>query len=147
MRYLPRQRPKAVPEGLSGTFEPRHDKTSKMSVRPAKIQISLGIHPVWSASSLSGCPGWFASSMGAQSFCWFCHEQNECAPSEDSDQPGHPPSLISVFDWADAQADLSLRWAHSHFVGFVMSRLMLLWRLLLTDTNRTDYKTLSPHLV
>ena len=23
-------------------------------------------------------------------------------------------------DWADAQADLSLRWAHSHFVGFVM---------------------------
>ena len=57
-----------------------------------------------------------------------------CAPSEDSDQPGHPPSLIRVFavrmkktwvlsyplsaqrrlwsDWADAQADLSLRWAH-----------------------------------
>ena len=27
-------------------------------------------------------------------------------------------------DWADAQADLSLRWAHSHFVGFVMSRLI-----------------------
>ena len=26
-------------------------------------------------------------------------------------------------DWADAQADLSLRWAHSHIVGFVMSRL------------------------
>ena len=62
------------------------------------------------------------------------------APSEDSDQPGHPPSLIRVFavcmkkawvlsyplsaqrrlwsDWADAQADLSRRWAHSHFVGF-----------------------------
>ena len=71
------------------------------------------------------------------------NQQNDCAPSEDSDQPGHPPSLISVFavrmkkpwalsyplnaqrrlwsDWADAQADLSLRWAHSHFVGFVMS--------------------------
>ena len=68
-----------------------------------------------------------------------------CAPSEDSDQPGHPPSLIRVFavrmkkawvlsypmsaqrrlwsDWADAQADLSLRWAHSLFVGFVMRRL------------------------
>ena len=28
-------------------------------------------------------------------------------------------------DWADAQADLSLRWAHSHFVRFVMSRLIL----------------------
>ena len=26
---------------------------------------------------------------------------------------------------ADAQADLSLRWAHTHFVGFVMSRLIL----------------------
>ena len=69
-------------------------------------------------------------------------QQNECAPSEDSDQPGHPPSLIRVFavrmkkrwvfsyplsaqrrlwsDWADAQADPSLRWAHSHIVGFVM---------------------------
>ena len=71
------------------------------------------------------------------------NQQNECAPSEDSDQPGHPPSLIRVFavrmktswvlsyplsaqrrlwsDWADAQADLSLCWEHTHFVGFVMS--------------------------
>ena len=61
-------------------------------------------------------------------------------------QNQHPPSLIRVFavrmkkawvlsyplsaqrrlwsDWADAQADLSLRWAHSHFVGFVTRRLM-----------------------
>ena len=68
-----------------------------------------------------------------------------CAPSEDSDQPGHSPSLIKVFavhmkkawvlsyplsaqrriwsDWADAQADLSLCWVHSHFVGFVMRQL------------------------
>ena len=60
-----------------------------------------------------------------------------CAPSEDSDQPGLPPSLIRVFavrmkkawvlsyllsaeqrlwsDWANAQADLSLRWAHMPF--------------------------------
>ena len=73
------------------------------------------------------------------------NQQNECAPSEDSGQPGNPPSLIRVFAvcmkkawvlsytlsvrrrlrsaWADAQADLSLRWAHSHFVGFVMLRL------------------------
>ena len=63
-----------------------------------------------------------------------------CAPSEDSDQPGHPPSLIRVFavpmkkdwvfsyplsaqqrlwsDWADAQAELSLRWAHMPFCWF-----------------------------
>ena len=61
-------------------------------------------------------------------------------PSEDSDQPGNPPSLIAVFavrmkndwvlsyplsaqrrlwsDWADAQADLSLRWAHMPFCWF-----------------------------
>ena len=67
-----------------------------------------------------------------------------CAPSEDSDQPGHLPSLIRVFavhmkkpwvlnyqssaqrrlwsDWADAQADLSRHLAHTHFVGFVMSQ-------------------------
>ena len=62
------------------------------------------------------------------------------APSEDSDQPWHPHSLIRVFavrsmdsegpklsssgqrrflsDWADAQADLSLRWAHMPFCWF-----------------------------
>ena len=30
----------------------------------------------------------------------------------------------------DAQADLSLRWAHSHFAGFVVSRLIffILWK-------------------
>ena len=25
------------------------------------------------------------------------NQQNDCASSEDSDQPGHPPSLIRVF--------------------------------------------------
>ena len=74
------------------------------------------------------------------------NQQNECAPSEDSDQSGHPPNLIRVFtvrmkkawvlsyplstlrrlrsDWADAQADLSLRLEHTHFVCFVMSWLI-----------------------
>ena len=74
------------------------------------------------------------------------NQQNGCAPSEDSDQPGHLPSLIRVFavhmkkpwalnyplstqrrlwsDWADAQADRSHRWAHTHLVGFFMSRLI-----------------------
>ena len=74
------------------------------------------------------------------------NKQNECAPSEDSDQPGHLPSLIRVFavrmkkawvlsyplsaqrrlwsDWVDAEADLSLHWAHIHFVGFDMSWLI-----------------------
>ena len=29
-------------------YEPQHDKTNKVTVRPAKTQISLGICPVWS---------------------------------------------------------------------------------------------------
>ena len=65
--------------------EPRHDKTNKMAVRPAKNQISLGIRPVWSVFAvrmkkawvlsypLSGWPGWSESSLGAHTFCWFYH--------------------------------------------------------------------------
>ena len=63
-----------------------------------------------------------------------------CAPREDSDDPGHHPSLIRVIavhmkkPWAliyllsvsedsdqtrpDAQADLSLCWAHMSFCWF-----------------------------
>ena len=33
----------------------------------------------------------------------------------------------TLIGWADAQADLSLRWAYSHFVGFVVRRLMCLY--------------------
>ena len=83
---------------MLNTTEPRHDKTNKMSVRQAKTQISLGIRPVWSESLLSA---W--RNLGSLVTHW--------AHSEDWS------------DWADAQADLSLHWAHSHFVGFVMSRL------------------------
>ena len=38
---------------ITGIYEPRHDKTNKMAVCPAKTQISLGTRPVWSESSLS----------------------------------------------------------------------------------------------
>ena len=75
------------------------------------------------------------------------NQQSDCVPSKDSEQPVHPPSLIRVFtvrmkkawvlsypsstqrrlwsNWDDAQADLSLRWVHCHFVGFVMTWLIL----------------------
>ena len=68
-----------------------------MTAHPAKTQIGLGIRPVWSESSLSAwrkfgslashwahsedsdqsgwCPGWSESSLGTQSFCWFCHRR------------------------------------------------------------------------
>ena len=64
--------------------EPRHDKTKNTSVRPAKIQISLGIRPVWSESSL--CTQWVAEDPR------FLH-----ADIEDSDQTGRMPRLIWVF--------------------------------------------------
>ena len=38
---------------ISSRNEPPHAKTNKMTVRPAKTHISLGIRPVWSESSLS----------------------------------------------------------------------------------------------
>ena len=68
--------------------EPRHEKTNKVTMRPAKTQISLGIRPVWSESSL--CAQWVAKDH---------------AESEDSDQTGRMPRLIWV------------RLAHTHFVG------------------------------
>ena len=64
-------------------YEPRHDKTNKTSVRPAKTQISLSIRPVWSESSL--CAQWVAKDPR------FLH-----ADSEDSDQTGRMPRLIWV---------------------------------------------------
>ena len=77
---------------------PQHDKTNKVTVHPAKTQISLGIRPVWSESSLSA---W--RKLGSSATHWV-----------------HPEDWS---DWADVQADLSLRWAHSHYVGFITRRL------------------------
>ena len=49
-------------------YEPPHDKTNKMTVHPAKTQISLGIHPVCSESSL--CAQWVAKDPS------FLHKKN-----------------------------------------------------------------------
>ena len=59
-----------------------------------------------------------------------------CEPSEDSDQPGHLPSLIRVLavHMKNAQADLSLPSAHSHFGGFVMR-----WQLTLAPFGIRGY--------
>ena len=75
--------------------EPRHDKTNKATVRPAKTQISLSIRPVWSESSL--CAQQVAKDPS------FLR-----ADSEDSDQTGQMPRLIWVFAGRTF-----------HFVGFV----------------------------
>ena len=73
-------------------------KPTKWHVCPVKTQISLGICQVWSESSLSA---W--RKLGSLATHW--------ANSE-------------VSDWADVQADLSLYWVHSCFVGFVMRQLI-----------------------
>ena len=68
---------------LRFTNELPRDKTNKMVVRPAKTQISLGICPVWSESSLSA---W--RNLGSLATQW--------AHSEDSDQTGWMPRLTWV---------------------------------------------------
>ena len=88
------------------------------------------------------------------------NQQNGCAPSEDSDQPGNLPSLIRIVavhmkkawvlsyplsaqrrlwsDWADAQADLSLRWAHIPFCWFchVVAQIKMDNRIHLRDKSQ-----------
>ena len=73
-------------------FEPRHDKTNKITVRPAKTDQSSHL----SSRSVSSLSTWRnLESLATHS-----------AQSEESDQT------------ADAQADLSLRWAHMPFRWF-----------------------------
>ena len=63
-----------------------------MTVRPAKTYISLGIRPVWSVFAVRMKKAWVLTCsypLSAQRRLWS--------------------------DWAYAQADLSLRWAHSLF--------------------------------
>ena len=69
---------------LADSYEPRHDKTNKMSVLPAMTKISLRTRPVWSESSL--CAQWVSKDPS------FLH-----ADSEDSDPTGRMPRLIWVF--------------------------------------------------
>ena len=82
-----------IPDMKHTKNKPQHNKTN--NVCPAKTQISLGIHPVWSESSLSawrklwslathwvhreslirlGDSDQTESSLCTQSLCWFCHE-------------------------------------------------------------------------
>ena len=105
-------------------------------VCPAKTQIN---ELILSCSEYIILPGQSSLVLTNQLRCDKTNKLT-CVPSEDSDQPVHPPSLIRVFtvcmkkpwvfsyplsaprrlwsDWADAQADLSLSWAHRTFCWF-----------------------------
>ena len=70
-----------------------HDKTNEMSCAPSETQISLGIRPVWTVFAVRMKKAWVLS---------------------------YPRSVHSE-DWsdrADAQADLSLLWAHMSICWF-----------------------------
>jgi hypothetical protein len=84
-------------------YEPCHDKTNIMRLRPACIQTSLRVRAVWSGSMLFIC----------------CSLTNSITNTEtDSEQHGSWP------DCADAQAGLDPCWLQTHYVGFVMTRLI-----------------------
>ena len=96
-----------------------------------------------------------------------------CAPSEDSDQPGHPPGLIRVFaarmkkawvlsyplsvlrrlwsDWADAQADLVFAWRTVILLvlswGGSNERLLLLLHLLVSKINKIKHLEQHHHWI
>ena len=100
-RYVVGLRLEPATPGLKGIanltcYQMSCDKTNKMSVCPAKTQISLGYHLVWSESSL--CVQWVGKDPS------FLHKDRE-----DSDQTGWMPRLIWVFAGRTC-----------HFVGFVM---------------------------
>ena len=124
---------------------------------------------LWLGSFITSCKGWVILILPL--VCYLDGQEDKfelprdktnkmtCAPSKDSDQTGHPPSLIRVFavrmkkawilnyplseqrrlwsDWADAQADMSLCWAHmpfcwfchevAHLMFFVIVMVKLFW--------------------
>ena len=109
--------------------------------------ISLPIPTVCTPSHLDLGPGLQSSSSWFSTDSWTASWQNklnDCAPSEDSEQPGHPPSFIRVFAvrWMVAtepsdseDSDQTGRmprliWVFAertyHFIGFVMRRLNFL---------------------
>ena len=83
--------------------EPQHAKTNKVTVQPAKTQISLGIRPVWSESSMSA---W--RKLGSLA--------THLAQIEYSDQTGRMPRLIWVFAGRTATLlGLSYRGSHQDY--------------------------------
>ena len=89
-------------------FEPPHDKTNKWFVHLTKSQISLGVRPLWSDCS-------HEESLGPKLPIEHTPKTLVKAHSENPDQSAQR-RLWS--DWANAQADLSLRWAHMPFCWF-----------------------------
>ena len=96
-------------------YEPPRDKIQPVwSESSLSAWIKLGsLATLWAQEKtlirLGGCLGWSESSLGGQillvlsrggSYFETQHDKTNtmiCAPSEDSDQPGYPPSLLRFF--------------------------------------------------
>ena len=90
-------------------FEPPHEKTNKMTCAPSEDSDQPGDWIVWSRFNTAKYIPMISSILQQ----WFSemfvnckitkeppHDKTNkmtCAPNKDSDQPGHPPSLIRVF--------------------------------------------------
>ena len=87
-----------------------------------------------------------------------------CAPSEDSDQPAYMHNLIRAFavclknigslathkahsgdrsNWVDAQADLSLRWAHRSFCWFCCAAAQIIIYINSVKKNSTGFSKIK----
>ena len=105
----------AIFEMIALQYVPPHDKTNNVGVRPETIQISLDIHPVWAESAVRMKKAWvLIYPLSAWRRLWS--------------------------DWTDAQADLSLRWAHTHFVCFVTRRFIYPTSLFFSIRNQHEKK-------
>ena len=146
-----------------GTKWVRNDQTG---YEITKLKIKVGMKwPKWYEMT------WVRNKLGTKwpVTIWATSWQNQqcaCAPSEDSDQPGHPPSLIRVFAvrlmgsyirtqaffMRTAKTDHTGRmprliWVFAgrtcHFVGFVTRRLIFKQN---TETMRRDVTILHNRL-
>ena len=119
-------------------YELRYYKTNKMSVRPAKTQISLGIRPVWSVFSVRMKKAWILSyplsaqrrlrsawasrsSLGARSFCWFCHEVAHISllATESDSRPSWISArgramVVEIISWSMSTKVMRPGWARTH---------------------------------
>ena len=115
--------------------ETRHEKTNKVSVRPAKTLIRLGGSESW--LSIWRNLGSLLIVMPRLIRVLVVHMKKPWVLSYPLSRQWRLWS-----DWANAQADQSLCLMHTHFVGFVMSQLKCSFTIQLMCPKDVDRITL-----
>ena len=77
--------------------QPGHDEEVLGPKLPIKRTMKnlIRLARCWVLAGSTGC--WFGYAAAEKWSASWQNQQSECMPSEDSDRPGHPPSLIRVF--------------------------------------------------